>query len=304
MENVIDQLSWPEFYSQSTKARKPIKKITEFNRLIAHSKNFFLISGYGAFTKGYILIISKEFIPSFGLVEKEKIAEIKFLIALIKKFINKKYNRNTVFFEHGMCACIGGLDRAHLHLMSIPKKTTKKNLINAINQVIYNRKAGIKFVEYNNYKLENIHDINQIFESQKKNKNDKIKIFGRLQKLSDIQNLAVKNWPLNTLDHINKGGHYVFFNSGTDESSFLTTNNFETQFGREVVYYIEKNLSKKFLNNIQKIKKLNPHLQVWRWQNCLFESNIISTINDARVEFKNLQKYFNNEYLDFNFKII
>ena len=67
-----------------------------------------------------------------------------------------------------MCACIGGLDRAHLHLMSIPKKTTKKNLINAINQVLYNRKAGIKFVEYNNYKLENIHDINQIFESQKK----------------------------------------------------------------------------------------------------------------------------------------
>ena len=46
------------------------------------------------------------------------------------------------------------------------------------------------------------------------------------------------------MDHINKGGHYVFFNSGTDESSFLTTNNFETQFGREVVYYIEKNLSK------------------------------------------------------------
>ena len=110
--------------------------------------------------------------------------------------------------------------------------------------------------------------------AKKKNKNDKIKIFGKLQKLSDIQNLAVKNWPLNTLDHINKGGHYVFFNSGTDESSFLTTNNFETQFGREVVYYIEKNLSKKFLNNIQKIKKLNPHLQVWRWQNCMFESNI------------------------------
>ena len=94
---------------------------------------------------------------------------------LMPEFINKKYNRNTVFFEHGMCACIGGLDRAHLHLMSIPKKTTKKNLINAINQVLYNRKAGIKFVEYNNYKLENIHDINQIFESQKKIKTIKLK---------------------------------------------------------------------------------------------------------------------------------
>ena len=96
MENVIDQLLARILFTKY-KSRKPIKKITEFNRLIAHSKTFFLISGYGAFTKGYILIISKEFIPSFGLVEKEKIAEIKFLIALIKKFINKKYNRNTVF---------------------------------------------------------------------------------------------------------------------------------------------------------------------------------------------------------------
>ena len=304
MENIIDQLSWPEFYAQSKKAIRPITKINEFNRLIAHSKNFFLISGYGAFTKGYILIISKEFIPSFGLVEKEKIEEIKFLIDLIKKFVKKKYNRNTVFFEHGMCACIGGLDRAHLHLMSIPQKTTKKNLINAINQVLYNRKAGIKYVEYNNYKLENIHDINQIFESQKNNKNGKIKIFGKLQKLNDIQNLAVKKWPLNTLNHIKKGGHYVFFNSGIEESSFLTTNNFKTQLGREIVFHVEKKLNKKFLNDIKKIQKANPHLQVWRWQNCMFESNIISTINDAHSEFKKLQKYFVKEYLNFNFKII
>ena len=134
-------------------------------------------------------------------------------------------------------------------------------MINAINQVLYNRKAGIKYVEYNNYKSENIHDINQIFESQKNNKNGKIKIFGKLQKLNDIQNLAVKKWPLNTLNHIKKGGHYVFFNSGIEESSFLTTNNFKTQLGREVVFHVEKKLNKKFLNDI-KIQKANPHLQV------------------------------------------
>ena len=40
MENIIDQLSWPEFYAQSKKAIRPITKINEFNRLIAHSKNF------------------------------------------------------------------------------------------------------------------------------------------------------------------------------------------------------------------------------------------------------------------------
>ena len=66
MNSVKDQLSWEQFNIHSQKAKKPIKKVSEFNRLIAHSKNFFLISGYGAFTDGYILIISKDFIPSYG----------------------------------------------------------------------------------------------------------------------------------------------------------------------------------------------------------------------------------------------
>ena len=73
MNNIKDQLSWTEFELQSNNASRPIKKISEFNRLIAHSDNFFLISGYGAFTDGYMLIISKEFIPSYGLVEKTKL---------------------------------------------------------------------------------------------------------------------------------------------------------------------------------------------------------------------------------------
>ena len=83
MNNIRDQLSWTEFELHSKKASRPIKKISEFNRLIAHSENFFLISGYGAFTDGYVLIISKDFIPSYGLVEKDKINEITFLIDLI-----------------------------------------------------------------------------------------------------------------------------------------------------------------------------------------------------------------------------
>ena len=128
MNNIKDQLSWTEFELQSNNASRPIKKISEFNRLIAHSDNFFLISGYGAFTDGYMLIISKDFIPSYGLVEKNKIKEISFLVDLIKQFIKKIYKRNTVVFEHGMCACIGGLDRAHLHIMSIPEKTTNKQI--------------------------------------------------------------------------------------------------------------------------------------------------------------------------------
>ena len=148
------------------------------------------------------------------------------------------------------------------------KILAKAFLKEAINKVLYNRKAGIKYIEYNNYKLENLHDINQIYESMKKEiKEDKIKVVGKILKLGDIQNLSVKEWPLITIDHINKGGHYVFFDSGFIDSSFLTTLNFQTQFGREVVFEIEKKSNKKFLNMVKKIEKESPHKEIWRWQN-------------------------------------
>ncbi len=304
MDNIKDQLSWSEFELQSKKARRPIKKVSEFNRLIAHSNNFFLISGYGAFTEGYMLIITKDFIPSYGLVEKNKISEINFLINLIKQFIKKKYKRNTVVFEHGMCACIGGLDRAHLHLMSISEKINNRQIKEFINKVLYNRKAGIKYIEFNNYKLENLHDINQIYENQIKKNDQKIKIVGKIYNLKDIQNLSVKGWPQNTLEHINKGGHYVYFDSGHENSSFLTTNNFQTQFGREVVFELEKKTNNKFSKLVEKIEKKNPSIEVWRWQNQMFEKQIVSTINNAREEFQTLKKDYEEEFSRFNFQII
>ena len=45
-----DQLSWDEFYKKGIKRKSVPKKVKEFNRLVAHSKNFFIIAGYGAFT--------------------------------------------------------------------------------------------------------------------------------------------------------------------------------------------------------------------------------------------------------------
>ena len=123
-------------------------------------------------------------------------------------------------------------------------------------------------------------------------------------KIKDIQNLPVKEWPMVTLNHITKGGHYVFFNSGENDSSFLTTHNFQTQFGREVVFEIEKLLNKKFNSEVKKLEKSYPYIEVWRWQNQMFEKQIVSTINDARKEFKILKKDYKKECSMFNFKII
>ena len=303
---IEDQLSWEEFYKVSKKRPKSFKKITEFNRLIAHSKNFFVISGYGAFTPGYLLIISKDFLPSFGLIEENKTEELYFLVALLKKVIFQNFKRLSVVFEHGMCACIGGLDRAHIHVMSIPKNSTEKTIKDSIDLTLYSRKAGINYIEYNNYKLENIHDINQIFEDIKKEKNKlkDIKISGKILKIKDIKNLSPNKWPLITLNHINKGGHYVYFKSDFDKASFLTTHNFQTQFGREVVFQNEIKLNNKFKKQIEKIKKNNQFLEVWRWQNCMFEENIIKTIKLSIKGFEDLEKKYSKDFFKFDIKIL
>ena len=38
-----DQLSWDEFHKDSVNRKSIPKKVKEFNRLVAHSKNFFII---------------------------------------------------------------------------------------------------------------------------------------------------------------------------------------------------------------------------------------------------------------------
>ena len=302
-ENFIDQLSFQDFLKESIKENK-ITKAKPFNRLIAHSKNFFIVSGYGAFTPGYQIIITKEFIPSFGLVEEENLEELQFLIKISKEYINKEYNKKSVIFEHGMCACIGGLDRAHLHVMGVNDKTSEKTLTDSIDRTLYKRKAGIEYITFNNFKLHNFHDINHFIENSKNDETKKFEIKGKILKLNDIKNLSPNEWPKVTLKHITKGGHYVFFKSDYDNSSFLTTNNFQTQFGRQVVYENEIKLDNIFNEKIKKIKSKNEFLQIWRWQNCMFESEIIQTVNSGKIRFKELEKSYKKEYEKFELRVI
>ena len=301
-----DQLSWTEFYRVSSKEKK-ISEVKPFNRLIAHTKNLFIISGYGAFTKGYFLIVTKDFIPSFGLISNEMLKELNFLINLSKHYIKIKYSRNVAVFEHGMCACIGGLDRAHIHLMSVNKNSTEKSFKDSIDKVLYKRKVGIDYIKFGEYKLENIHDINQFMDSTKNKDNKNYEIVGRLSEIKDIKNLDVKKWPLITLSHIKKGGHYVYFGTDYSNSSFLTIKNFQTQFGRQVVFENELVKSSSFKKEVDKIIKKNPLAEVWKWQSCTFNNNIIETVNESRADLKNLKdlkEKFKREIEEFKFKVI
>ena len=62
--------------------------------------------------------------------------------------------------------------------------------------------------------MENIHDINHIYESiETEGSSSEVTVVGKIYELNDIKNLDEKKWPLVTLDHISKGGHYVYFKS-------------------------------------------------------------------------------------------
>jgi len=300
MKEPIDQLSWSEFLKNSQKRNDIPDTVEKYNRLILHSKNFFVISGYGAFTPGYMLIITKKLIPSYGLIEPSQISELDFLILQLRKVIKNNFERESVVFEHGMCACIGGLDRAHLHIMSVSSKTNEVSLKESINETLYSRKAGIEHILYNNYKLENIHDINQIFENIEEEKfKENIEVIGKIYDLNDIKNLDDNKWPFITMDHIMKGGHYVYFKSDYLNTSFLTTNNFQTQFGREVVFNNECKLEDNFSNKFN----VNKYDHLWKWQNSMQEENILRTMKIAKIGFEKLKIIFNEEYVKHDIKI-
>ena len=300
MKEPIDQLSWSEFLKNSQKRNDIPDTVEKYNRLILHSKNFFVISGYGAFTPGYMLIITKKLIPSYGLIEPSQISELDFLILQLRKVIKNNFERESVVFEHGMCACIGGLDRAHLHIMSVSSKTNEVSLKESINETLYSRKAGIEHILYNNYKLENIHDINQIFENIEEEKfKENIEVIGKIYDLNDIKNLDDNKWPFITMDHIMKGGHYVYFKSDYLNTSFLTTNNFQTQFGREVVFNNECKLEDNFSNKFN----VNKYDHLWKWQNSMQEENILGTMKIAKIGFEKLKIIFNEEYIKHDIKI-
>jgi diadenosine tetraphosphate (Ap4A) HIT family hydrolase len=300
MQEPIDQLSWTEFLKNSQERRGPLRTVEKYNRLIIHSKNFFVISGYGAFTPGYMLIVTKKLIPSYGLIESEQKNELDFLILQLQNLIKNNFKRKSVVFEHGMCACVGGLDRAHLHVMSISSKTNDVSLKKAINETLYSRKAGIEHILYNNYKLENLHDINQIYETiDKNNSTANIEVVGKIYKLNNIKNLDEKKWPLITMDHIMKGGHYVYFKSDYSNASFLTTNNFQTQFGREVVFNNENNLDSNFSSKFN----IDNSDHLWKWQNLMCEENILETIKIAKNGFKELKANNIKKYERYNIKV-
>ena len=287
----MDQLSWNYFFKYSNlNIRNVPKKISAFNRMVYYTNNFFVIAGYGAFNKGYLLIIPKKQVAAFALMSKKLLSEFRWIINFSKKLIKSIYKDSEVaVFEHGMCVCLGGVDRAHLHLMPYNKKN-KKNMVKAINQSLKRRRIGIKYVKFNNQKFDHIEDIDTILENF--NDHKELSIKGKYLKLNDIKSKKkINDYPFNLTKEAKNNKPYIFFDSSSADSSFITLNNINTQLGREIIFNCEYNSNKykKFIT-----KKNNEF--IWRWQDQMFEKNIIQTIKDISVNKFIKKKQEKNQY--------
>jgi len=244
------------------------------------------------------MLITKKLLPSLSQISDETLDELKWLIKITKDALKETYNKEVIIFEHGMCACVGGLDRAHLHLMTIAKDVDDDLIKKTIDEVLIKRKAGIKSVEINGHKLENIHDITGIMNSSD---TSSYKVNGQQLLFEDIKNnIDIKNWPISTRSHVLKGGHYVYFQTNSISSSFLTNKNFQTQLGRQIIYELELKRNNKIKEMQDKITKKNMYTSVWKWQEFSFKENMLKTMEDLIPAFLKIE--MNNKNNKFNFQ--
>jgi len=286
-----DVLSWKLFLNGAKKRKLQMPtKSTLDNRLIISTDNFFIIAGLGTFAPGYFLVIPKNLYTSFAQLNDKEIIEYSWLINILKESIRKNYNSDTALFEHGMCACAGGLDHAHVHLMPIPKKIDENKIKKILNKILKKRAAGINKIEFRNNTLDNVHDISTII-----NFSEDFKITdGKLLKSEDLN-----NFPLDfekTRKKLLLQEQYIYFKNLSNPFGFCTKHHLGTQFGRELVYEILFNHNNDYKDAFNQLNRSNPTKIIWRWQDYLFEKNILSTM-------KILSDYLRNNNISKKFKL-
>lgn len=292
-----DQLSYEIFNKGKVTKKEDLKEINSSNRMIVETNNYFVIVGYGAFLKGYFLIITKKTLSSFGHINKKHFNELKYLCNFLTSYIKQAYKTDVAKFEHGMCSCAGGLDHAHLHLMPFPKKITKTLLLNNFNKILKKRAIGVKEIEFNSNKFTSPHDISSIMFYENSYRLTK----GNLLTYEEINIFKrYKNYPLSLNQLVKKNKQYIYLDCEINKFNFLTTQHLGTQFGREFVFECYYNSDIKFKNYIDELHRSNLDKLPWRWQDFYFLENIKNTIYDF-IKFYKKNKIKNKKY---NLKVL
>ena len=282
-----DVLAWDLFNEGSKKRNKKVPKISTLdNRLIFETKNLFVVAGLGCFIPGYYLIITKSPYTSFAQLNDNEFEEYNWLVKKLSDKIKFFYKKNTAIFEHGMCACAGGLDHAHVHVMPAPNNGIEKIFNSSVNNVLRKRAAGINKIEFKNHTFNNVHDISTII-----NFNDDYKVIdGSLLKIENLvsSKISFKDYRYELL----LKQQYINFNLYGKNLGFCTDHYLGTQFGREMVYEFYLQSDEKTKDIFNQLSRSNPGKLIWRWQDYMFEDNIIKTMRDFS---ENEEKFFDKE---------
>lgn len=246
--------------------------IFEHDKIIAHTKSFFVTAGLGSFVPGYVLIAPKKEYASISaaISTDETRSELRYLVRFLQLFISSAFGKRSLVFEHGMCGCLG-TELSHLHISPISNGISSDDLVNAINRTLTKRLIGITGIEIGECVLDHPHDIRHFIVDGKVTKG---KLLGQQKLLADIRTHNPLKFQEGAASIVQKGGKYVYFKTPDKTSSFLTEVELGSQFARQVVFEAELSHSQDFLSQLGEERESS-----WNWRVYSGISNMITTIN-------------------------
>lgn len=261
--NPLDRLSWQRFCEGAMRRGifPPQSQSATFDDcLVCATHHFFVIVGTGAFVPGYLIIVTKTAHSSLAAIPTAYYKEVTWLTKTMSDLVTRRYNKNVVCFEHGMCGC-SNAENAHLHIMPVSRQATAADFKRAINQVLDHRGIGIAD--------EIDRELQREFRSTQSNR--------EVLTFEQLQQFPFDNYP-NLGDRPQK---YVYFKSPFADTSFLTHVNLGSQVGREIVFEVERHHDKPLRQTLQELLSGSScYGQLpWRWQDFDFSENILETMH-------------------------
>jgi diadenosine tetraphosphate (Ap4A) HIT family hydrolase len=92
--------------------------------ILKETDNFVAMPSIGALMPGYLLVLPRQHLLSFGHIPATHDAELQVLLQTMERWLMATYSASVIFFEHGPTSFTkrGGscTDHAHLHLAPVP----------------------------------------------------------------------------------------------------------------------------------------------------------------------------------------
>ena len=293
--------------------------ITDDNRLICQTENFFVISGLGAFVPGYVLLIPKDAkYLSFASLPQKYYAEFRWLAVNLSKIISSTYNKiinsyyktrnityvESVIFEHGLvlgqlsCACT---KQAHLHLMIKPCQEMVTKVIDW-----YNLTSNLSNNQLWSISGDQEYIINQVVNQRIKNYLGVLcsdfEASLNLQDLREYQesldlNVSLDNYPQSAYHLLNQEQPYVFFWTQNTSLRFICSANLVGKYQPKKLSKYLKTLSLHHLEEIPLGSQFGREIVAnfwnikepfWDWRYITGYENMLRTMLDIAQSLSSL----------------